>query len=217
VSPLKLFGVSQYDAHDGRPPGGGASLVHFRDLAAVVGETPVARPTLAPPNVEEHVRVVEAVFAQQAVLPAPPGVVFRTADALTRWLEIHYVTLSDALGFVEGRVGARVYVRDRPGEGGSAPRSTVQTVEMATDLETIAAGSFRVLRRHAAASVSARPGGGDDAASQMTVAASFLVDRERWQVFADVVAEEGRRTPDLEYELTGPWPPYDFVRMQFGS
>ncbi|MFL5582715.1 MAG: GvpL/GvpF family gas vesicle protein [Gemmatimonadaceae bacterium] len=214
MSPLKLFGVSPYDAHDGRAPGPGASLVHFRDLAAVVGETPVARPTVGAPNVEEHVRVVEAVFAQQSILPAPPGVVFRTTDALTRWLEIHYVTLSDALGFVEGRAGARVYVRERVDDGGGRPAT--HTVEMATDLETIAAGSFRVLRRHAAASVSSRQAG-EDGGAPMTVAASFLVDRERWQVFADVVAEEGRRTPDLQYDLTGPWPPYDFVRMQFGS
>ena len=214
MSPLKLFGVTPHDAQDGRPPGQGASLVHFRDLAAVVGETPVARPTLAPPNVEEHVRVVEAVFTQQSILPAPPGVVFRTADALRRWLEIHYVTLSDALGFVEGRAAARVYVRDRPPEVGA--RISPQTAETAADIETIAAGSFRVLRRHAAASVMARYAG-EEAGVPSAVAASFLVDRERWQVFADVVAEEGRRTPDLEYELTGPWPPYDFVRMQFGS
>jgi hypothetical protein len=215
VSPLKLFGVAPFDAHDGRAPAPGATTVHFRDLAAVVGETPVARPTLAPPNVDEHVRVIDAVFAQHTILPAPPGVVFRTADALSRWLEIHYVTLSDAIGFVEGRAAARVYVRDRAPEGGAPPRSTVQSVEIATDLETIAAGSFRVLRRHAAASVGTKPAG--EGAAGLAVGASFLVERERWQLFADVVAEEGRRTPDLEYVLTGPWPPYDFVRMQFGT
>jgi hypothetical protein len=159
--------------------------------------------------------VVEAVFTQQSILPAPPGVVFRTADALRRWLEIHYVTLSDALGFVDGRAAARVYVRDRPEDGGGL-RTSAQTVEFAADIETIAAGSFRVLRRHAAASVMARYAG-EEAGVPSAVAASFLVDRDRWQVFADVVAEEGRRTPDLEYLLTGPWPPYDFVRMQFGS
>lgn len=214
MSPFKLFGVAPYEAAESRPPAPGASAVPFRDLAAIVGETPVARPTLAPPNLDEHVRTVDAVFAQQAILPAPPGVVFRTADALSRWLEIHYVTLSDALGFVEGRAAARVYVRERAPESG-APRASTQTVELGADLETVAAGSFRVLRRHAAASVSAKPSG--DGAAGLAVGASFLVDRERWQLFADVVAEEARRMPDLEYVLTGPWPPYDFVRMQFGT
>jgi hypothetical protein len=47
--------------------------------------------------------------------------------------------------------------------------------------------------------------------------ASFLVDRSRWRAFVDAVALEGQRDPALEVRLTGPWPPYDFVRLQFGG
>jgi hypothetical protein len=47
--------------------------------------------------------------------------------------------------------------------------------------------------------------------------ASFLVDRSRWRAFADAVAGEQHRDPELEVRLTGPWPPYDFVRLQFGG
>ena len=36
-------------------------------------------------------------------------------------------------------------------------------------------------------------------------------------VFASEVEEQGRRTPNLRFELTGPWPPYDFVQMQLGA
>jgi hypothetical protein len=47
--------------------------------------------------------------------------------------------------------------------------------------------------------------------------ASFLVDRSRWRAFADAVANESQHHDALDVEMTGPWPPYDFVRLQFGG
>jgi hypothetical protein len=47
--------------------------------------------------------------------------------------------------------------------------------------------------------------------------ASFLIERERWDVFCDIVREEQKRLREMHVECTGPWPPYDFVRMQFGA
>jgi hypothetical protein len=31
------------------------------------------------------------------------------------------------------------------------------------------------------------------------------------------VQEQGRQAPNLRFELTGPWPPYDFIQMQLGA
>ena len=33
----------------------------------------------------------------------------------------------------------------------------------------------------------------------------------------DMVAQEDARLADTGLTLSGPWPPYDFVRMQFSS
>ena len=49
------------------------------------------------------------------------------------------------------------------------------------------------------------------------VSASFLVDRSRWRAVVDAVAVERQRAPELDIRVTGPWPPYDFVRLQFGG
>jgi gas vesicle protein GvpL/GvpF len=40
---------------------------------------------------------------------------------------------------------------------------------------------------------------------------SFLVDRGRAEDFASAVASCAERFPDVELELSGPWPPYSFV------
>jgi hypothetical protein len=225
VSSLRLFGVTTVDGGgDGEhhpPLAPGTSLVTFRELAAVVAETPYGRPALADGDVAAYRSVVECVFQQRALLPAPPGVVFRARAALERWLEIHFVTLTDALAYVEGRVAGRVHVtRATPRLTPGATPAVVegQTEEVPINVDAVASESFRVLRRHAAASVTLKPypqtaGGGGAGVSAV---ASFLVDRERWGAFEAAVAEEGRRDPELQFRLTGPWPPYDFVRMQFG-
>jgi hypothetical protein len=212
VSPLRLFGVLPAEGHHGveGEPGeaGGAGILAFRDLAALVREVPSLRAEDGPAELEEHQRTVQSAFAHSAVLPAPPGVVFRSRDVLLRWLELHYVTLNDALGFLDGRVGARVYVTRSLGDADEM----LETTEAASDVAAIAAGSFRVLRRHAVVSVPLRSEGDGAAAGS-----AFLVERERWDAFVEVVKEEDRRLADLSYEVTGPWPPYDFVRMQFGG
>ena len=208
MSPLRLFAVSALDGHGDHAPVSGTSVVTFRDLGAVVTEIANARSAESAADLDEHRRVVDGVFYHGAVLPAPPGIAFRSKEVLMRWLELHYVTLSDALGFVEGRVGARVHVM-RSSE--SSPLA--ETAESPGDIAAISAGSFRVLRRHAVASVPLKV----EHETDVIASAAFLVERDRWQVFSDVVKEEDRRLPDLTYEVTGPWPPYDFVRMQFGG
>lgn len=221
MSSLRLFAVTTTDgggdAQQSTPLAPGTSLVTFRELAAVVAETPYGRPALADGDVAAYRSVVESVFQQRAVLPAPPGVVFRAREALERWLEIHFVALTDALAYVEGRVAGRVHVTRssaRPTPIGVAAVAEGQTEEIPINLDAVASESFRVLRRHAAASVTLKPYSSSDGG--LSAVASFLVDRDRWDAFEAAVAEEGRRDPDLQFRLTGPWPPYDFVRMQFG-
>ena len=73
---------------------------------------------------------------------------------------------------------------------------------------------MRVLRGQAAATISlAVP----DNETSVIAQASFLVDLEHWHDFADLVRKEDERQTALDFHLTGPWPPYDFVKMQFGA
>jgi hypothetical protein len=51
----------------------------------------------------------------------------------------------------------------------------------------------------------------------IVLSAAYLVERELFREFSDAVAAARGRHESLRVELTGPWPPYDFVRMQFGG
>jgi Gas vesicle synthesis protein GvpL/GvpF len=220
--PVRLYGIVGEDWTNGqRAAGFPASTmpVAFRDLVAVAGEASpppggVAwRRTPAPPNLEAHRQIVEALFAGRSVLPVPPGVVFRSAEAVARWLELHYATLSDALAYVDGRAEARVHVEAKAGRGVGDGTAEHQRVE----LDAVSGAVFKALSKNAVgwcgACVPPTGAGGDIARAS----ASFLVERAQWAQFQTAVAAEAARDPALSVWASGPWPPYDFVRMQFGG
>jgi uncharacterized protein (DUF1778 family) len=229
----RLFGLIAARAQRDLPKLSHARAERYEDLAAVVVEHSDGRGPPAP-DVERHRAVIADVFAQCAILPAPPGTVFRSMGVLRRWLELHHTALLGGLAYIDGRAEWRVHVR-RP--AGSVAPSVAASVPAATAKRPGAAAE------HVAAGVGATGDGAgleataaqifhalgkDQAAWVMSAAvplardvgeasASFLVDRSRWRAFADAVAGEQHRDPELEVRLTGPWPPYDFVRLQFGG
>ena len=201
---LKLFGVTYAEAGNRGAVVPGTELVVVRELAAMVA--PSAYAAVEPSA--EHATSAGGVIAEYAkrmgVLPAPVGVVFQSRHAVTRWLELHYVALSDALSFVEGRVVGRVHVW-RPGEASEQ--------EAGSDLAEAAAEALRDLRRSAVATVPLRT----EHLTGIVLSAAFLVEQELWKDFTSKVADQGTRLNDVRVELTGPWPPYDFVHMEFGG
>jgi hypothetical protein len=201
---LTLFGVTFTEAHDARSPVPETELLVVRDLAAICGQSEYARHEPAPGDIERFAAVVDAYNQRGPTLPAPMGVVFRSRDAVLRWLELHFVSLSDALNYVENRVVGRVHVW-RPGESDER--------EVGADLAAAAAESLRVLRLASVMTVPLRT----EKLTGIVLSAAFLLERERWGEFAAEVEHQGSGSPELRFELTGPWPPYDFVQMQLGA
>jgi Carbonic anhydrase len=198
---LNLFGVTFLDAHEVRPSVPETELIMVRELAAIVGASEYSALEASPERVERYAAVVNAFAAAGPVLPVPVGVVFKSRDAVIRWLELHFVALSGALSFVENKVEARVHVW-RPGPA--------EDRESGSDLAAVAAESLRVLRRASTATVPLRT----EKITGIVLSAAFLVDQELWKEFAQAVKEQGSAAPNLRFELTGPWPPYDFVQMK---
>jgi hypothetical protein len=196
-----LYGVIGHEA--AAPPRPyGVEAVPLRDLTALVRRVPWARMSADSQAIADYRHVIESAFNEQSILPAPFGTVFKSRDSLMRWMEIHYVSLLEGLGFVHDRASARV-------------RLTPTQPDGAADFDTTVFDSLRFLKRHAVAYLTMST---DGKTPEVPVAdASFLVDREKWSAFSDAVREEQERLKDISVEQTGPWPAYDFVRLQFGS
>ena len=201
---MNLYGVTVSEAHEPRIDVPGTMLITLRDLAAICGEGEYTKLELTPDRVAHDTDIVTAYAQRGPVLPAPLGVSFKHKDAVDRWLELHYVALSNALTFVDNRVVARVHVW-----GAGAPDER----DASSDLATVAADSLRTLRRVAVTTVPLRI----EKAAGLVLSAAYLVERDLWKDFSTEVEEQGKRAPNLRFELTGPWPPYDFVQMQLGT
>jgi hypothetical protein len=207
LSSLRLYGVAAVESGQVTSLAEGTSLVHYRALAAIVEPSAYATVGLDNGEMDKYLQIVEDVYAHVAILPAPPGTVFQSQSTLTRWLELHYFTLTEALAVVEGHSAARVSITTQgKQEAGGAGKS----------FAALAAESLRTLRSQAAATVTLPKADGDEE-DGVVARASFLIDTQRWQAFQDVVSKEATRQPALAFRVTGPWPPYDFVRMQFGG
>jgi hypothetical protein len=202
---LRLYGITPVDDHGAEPPPAGIRTVNVRDLAAAVGEAQYAPAPADDATIASHLAVVDALFAGRTVLPAPPGVTFRTPQALQRWMELHYVALSDALAYVDDRAGARVHIVRAGGPPAAA--------DVGTDLAAAAAECMRVLRRHAVAGLPLRT----EHLTGLVLSSAFLVERDAWKDFANAVRRVAADHVGFRVELTGPWPPYDFVRIEFGG
>jgi hypothetical protein len=203
---VRLHAVVQTDGQQSEGGPDGTRVIPFRDLGAVVSDQrQFVLEEAQPADVEAHRSVIDALFQRGTVLPAPVGVVFRAPDVLLRWMELHYVALSDALEFVEDRAVARVHIERAQGKA--------EDRETGADLAAAAAEGVRALRRRAVAAVPLRL----EKVTGLMLSAAFLIERDLWRDFSDAVDEQQKIHPNLLFDVTGPWAPYDFVRMQFGG
>jgi len=170
-------------AHDDvAPPAPGSLVIRVRELGAVTRAAPTAAYDPAA-DTGEYEALLEALFSRGAILPAPPGLVFRTADTLRAWMEQNYVGLAEGVSFLSGRCEARVHVR-AIGHGLSA-----EEIEAAREEATDA---VRTLRHGAVATVAL-----GEPQPPILVSVAFLLKASEWNTFSDSVLEEENRHPRL--------------------
>lgn len=192
-----LYGVVRRRGRDAATleSGSGIAQVGYRDLAALVRPAGFSIPALERADLVAHQRAVERVMRRGTILPAPPGVVFRGRRHVIRFLEDQYPAIEEGLQLLEGHWELRLHVLPAV----SRP--------VAPELIRDAAGAFAELRRGARAAV---PFPRDD---ERLLSAAFLVERAGWVEFVERAEDFGARHPRLSLDVTGPWPPYDFIRM----
>ena len=176
----------------GRTDEDDVTRVRYRDLEALVRPTLYEVPPLDDAHVQAHQRAVEAAMRRGTVLPAPYGIVFRGRRQLIRMLQDQYLVLDEGLSFLEGHWELRLHL--------TAAEPRPELLELATHVYT-------ELRRFARAAV---PFPHDE---NRLLSAGFLVERGSWLEFMHRAEDMGSAHPELAFDITGPWPPYDFVRI----
>jgi hypothetical protein len=196
---IYFYGVMRAKGWRGSNLGGRADVdvqrVRYRDVEALVRAVAYELPTLDPEHVQQHQQVVEAAMRRGTVLPAPYGIVFRGRRQLIRLLQEQYLVLDEGLSFLDGHWELRLHILSTHPE---AP--AVELSDLATQL-------YSDLRRTARAAV---PFATEE---RRLLSAAFLVERSSWLEFMQRADDLGNAHPELTFDITGPWPPYDFVRI----
>jgi hypothetical protein len=210
--------------------------VHYRDIAAIVSNTPMVVQDPTRDNVLAHQRVNETVMQQHTVIPMSFGTVFKTDDDIMELLRSAYDAFTDVLNKMQDKFefGLKVLwdrdqiireieeededIRRLKGEISSQKGSTYfarmqygRLIDAALQArsERYVAEIFNALRDVSVASRSNKPIG-----DRMIMNAAFLVARNLEQAFDARVKDIGQRYDKLTFKYTGPWPPYNFVNIR---
>ena len=212
------------------------NTVHYRDIAAVISNTPMVVQDPTRDNVLAHQRVNETVMQQHTVIPMSFGTVFKTDDDIMELLRSAYDAFTDVLNKMQDKFefGLKVLwdrdqiireieeededIRRLKGEISSQKGSTYfarmqygRLIDAALQArsERYVAEIFEALRDVSVASRSNKPIG-----DRMIMNAAFLVARDTENAFDARVKDIGSRYDKLTFKYTGPWPPYNFVNIR---
>ena len=194
---LYFYGVVRARAWRGRERRSEGSMqrVRYRDLEAIVREVPFVLPADNGRAVDDHQRTVELVMRRTTILPAPFGVVFKGRRQLVKMMQDQYLVLDEGLSLLDGHWELRLHIE------------TAAVGEAADEMSDVAMMIYSELRRFARAAVPFATDG------KRLVSCAFLVDRTTWVEFIERIEDFGGQHPELLFDVTGPWPPYDFVRI----
>lgn len=208
-------------------------LVRWRNLAAVTGPTASENASLTTDAVLHHEAVVEAVRQRVPALPVRFGTVFRDATSLASALAERYESLADDLERLGDKVELSVTVL------WVAPPAADTTIAMSREKvahEALGMGA-RYLRGRAfelrreeelreranAVAYELDQAVGGLALERrlkllptprIALRAAYLLDDVRVGAFRAAFDAIRQSRSDLRGLLTGPWPPYTFVRQR---
>ena len=174
-------------------------LIEHSGIGALVHPAPYRVPDWTRELIRHHHSAVDRAMRRCTIVPAPYGVVFRDREQVVSFLDRQHVALDEALSFLDGAVEIRLHIR-RSRQGTGLEESV---------LIDRAAGFYTSLRRRARAAFTL-PGEGD-----ALLSAAFLVSKADWVSLWEHADDLESDNPDFHFDRTGPWPPYDFVRMAF--
>jgi hypothetical protein len=210
--------------------------VSYREIAAVISDTPEEVLDATRENVLAHERVNETVMKTLTVIPMSFGTVFKTRDDIVELLRSAYDAFRDVLDKMRDKVefGLKVLwdrdivireienddddIRRLKNEISSVPGSTYfarmqygRQIDGALQArsEQYVADIFAQLRDVSVAARANKPIG-----EKMIMNAAFLVSRDKETAFDAKVKEVGALYDKLNFRYTGPWPPYNFVNIR---
>src|SRR3954453_169286 len=210
--------------------------VNYKDIAAVVSDTPLEVYDPTRENVLAHERVNEVVMRDFTVIPMSFSTVFKTSEDIVELLRSAYEAFRDVLVKMQDKLefglkvlwepetiireiekdddNLRLLRQEISHQKGSTYFARMQYGRLVDSLlaersEQLVNDIFNALSSVSVASRANKPIG-----DKMVLNGAFLVARDREPDFDAKVKEIDARYENLIFKYTGPWPPYNFVNIR---
>lgn len=210
--------------------------VNYRDIAAVVSDTPLEVYDPTRENVLAHERVNEVVMRDFTVIPMSFSTVFKTSEDIVELLRSAYDAFRDVLVKMQDKLefglkvlwepetiireiekdddNLRLLRQEISHQKGSTYFARMQYGRLVDSLlqdrsEKLVSEIIDTLSGVCVASRTNKPIG-----DKMILNGAFLVARDREPDFDAKVKEIDARYENLILKYTGPWPPYNFVNIR---
>ena len=171
-------------------------------------------------NIRAHDNVVKAAFDLGPIIPLRFGTVLRDEQAVCEVLETHHDRISDALALlhdkkewgVKVRLSAQANAEACPASGREYLRQKADQGRLARarDVARLAEELHRALSA-AVVDTTLLP----TREKEIVLNAAYLVENSEESRFHDLLEtlEDRLSHEDLRIEVSGPWPPYNFVNL----
>jgi len=176
--------------------------IPYRDLAAVVCDSPMKECELTEENTRKHEAVLRQVMGEHTVVPVEFGTTIKNEKVLRRLLTKAYDPTRECLRLVDNTVELGV-------------KAVLNEDIVFVDVEKrkeCTSNIFASLNTIAKQSVT-----GDLFSDRLILNASFLVDKEATDLFSEKVSKLQDKYPMLKMLYSGPWAPYNFVYIKIGA
>jgi len=176
--------------------------IPYRDLAAVVSDSPMKDYELTEDNTRKHEAVLRKVMEEHTVVPVEFGTTIKNERILKRLLTKAYDPTRECLNLVDNMVelGVKAVLND-----------DIVFVDHGKRKECISdiLGSLNTRAKQAVT--------GDLFSDRLFLNASFLVNKEDINAFSNEVTNLQEKYPMLKLLYSGPWAPYNFVYIKIGA
>ena len=176
--------------------------IPYRDVAAVVSDSPMKDYALTEDNTRKHETVLRQVMEEHTVVPVEFGTTIKNERILKRLLTKAYNPTRESLNLVDNMVelGAKILLN-----------KDIVFVDPKKRKECVS-DILASLNTRAKQAVM-----GDLFSDRLILNASFLVNKEDVDAFSDKVTKLQEKYQMLKLLYSGPWAPYNFVYIKIGA
>jgi hypothetical protein len=176
--------------------------IPYRNVAAVVSESPMKDYELTEDNMKRHEEVIRRVMEEHTVVPVEFGTVIQNERILKHLLKKAYDPVRECLRLVDNMVelGVKAVINGDIVFADSEKRN-----ECATNILESLNNRAKQLVKSGLFS------------DRLILNASFLVNKEEINTFSNEVTDLQEKYPMIKLLYSGPWAPYNFVRIRIGA